>query len=209
MRKVLNFVLPAEETINKINIYNYTQIVNFTYLISNEPQKSADMLFLPVSQINLSTLYPEFKFIPFMIYGNIKFIEKSFLVGCCDFLKDPWSFNELEIRTSRLINRDAIVVNQIVITFTNNFIKSKFRELPLTVNEYKILSVLTNNMDKIISRQSLYYRLGIKNEKSRVIDVYLNSIRSKISKIIPGNEIKIIQTVRGKGYTINSQFACG
>jgi len=209
MRKVLNFVRPDNDIINKINVYNLTSTVYFSYIISDEPVKSADMIFLSVSQLSKFHTYPEFQFIPFIVYGDIGYIEKSFISGSCDFLKNPWSFNELETRALRYINRDVIYVNNIKILFSNRFISREDYKFPLSVTEYKILSVLVNNMDKIISRESIYYRLEISNSESRVIDVYINSLRKKLSAVAGNSEEQIIQTIRGKGYTINSQFSCG
>lgn len=209
MRKILNFILPSEEIINLINIHNYTHSFNFTYLISDIPQISADLLIIPFSEIDICKKYYNFIYTPFMVYGNVSFIEKSFIHGSCDYLKSPWTFNELETRAMRFLNNDKLCIDNMTITFSNHSISGDYITLPFTVNEYKILHTLANNMDKIISKESIYYRLEIRNTNSRVIDVYLNSIRKKISKIVPESGFKVIRTVRDKGYIINSQFSCG
>ncbi len=209
MRKILNFILPSEEIINRINIHNYTNTFNFTYLISDIPYRSADMFIIPFSEINICHKYNNFKYTPFMVYGDVCFIEKSFIHGSCDYLKNPWTFNELETRAMRFVNNDKLCIDNMTISFSNNSISGDTTTLSLTVNEYKILYILANNMDKIISKESIYYHLEIENTNSRVIDVYLNSIRKKISKIVPESGFKVIRTVRDKGYTINSQFSCG
>lgn len=209
MRKILDFVLPNEDIINRINIYNFTNNPNFVYLISETPHISADLLIVPYPEIHILKKYNNFKYTPFFIYGDVRFIEKSFILGSCDFLKDPWTFNELETRALRFINIDKLCIDKMTISFSNSFMSGDTLTVPLTVNEYKILSLLANNMDKIISKESIYYRLEIENTNSRVIDVYLNSIRNKFSQIIPESGFKVIRTVRDKGYTINSQFSCG
>lgn len=209
MRKVFNFICPCEDLIHKINIHKFTNALNIAYIVSDVPLKYADMLFLSVSQLSKCFIYSEFKFIPFIVYGDVDFIEKSFIAGSCDFLKEPWSFNELEARASRYKNKEQIFVNNTEISFSNKCMKSENLSIPISVAEYTILSILTNNTDRIISRESIYYRLGISNSGSRVIDVYINLLRKKINTIAMNNDDKVIQTVRGKGYTINSQFTCG
>ena len=211
MRKTLNFINPSEAVINKINIYNFTNSVSFNYLISDFPHRSADILLISSSMIHICREYREFSYIPFIAYGDSQFIEKSFAVGAADFVKNPWSFNEIEIRAVRYINKDKLFINNTIIQFSNSSIQNSVCALPMTVNEYKILSLLSNNLDKIISKENIYYKIGVKNDKSRVIDTYMHSIKKKINQLTNNKDknIHIIRTIRNRGYIINSQFGCG
>ncbi|MBI9096838.1 MAG: response regulator transcription factor [Spirochaetaceae bacterium] len=211
MRKTLNFINPSEAVINKINIYNFTNSVSFNYLISDFPHRSADILFISSSMIHICRDYREFSYIPFIVYGDSQFIEKSFAVGAADFIKNPWSFNEIEIRAVRYINKDKLFINNIEIQFSNSSIQNSEYTLPMTVNEYKILSLLSNNLDKIISKENIYYKIGVKNDKSRVIDTYIHSIKKKINQLTNNKDKNIlaIRTIKNRGYIINSQFGCG
>ena len=206
MNIIFNFVNPTENIINRINIHTYTSTVQFKYVISSEPLPSADIIIISSSHLGSFTNFSELEYIPYIVYGGIDLLEKSFILGSCDYLKDPWTFNELEIRAKRFINRDELSFNWGNINFSNSFIQSDNETIPFSVNEYKILSMLNNNSGKIISRENLHYRLGISNKSSRVIDVYINSIRKKIKLLskIDYNNRNLIKTVRGKGYTINS-----
>lgn len=211
MISVLNFVNPTDEIINKINIYNYTSDVTFKYLISELPHRSADIILLSDSDLYMCTAFQEFCYVPFLVYGNVRNINKSFFLGSSDFLKIPWDFNELETRVSRFLRKDELTFNNEKIFFSSESISNGSETEYLSINEYKIICLLLNNPGKIISRENIYYNLGIKNQNSRVIDVYLHSLRKKISHL-SGNErkkIEIIRTIRGKGYTINSQHICG
>ena len=211
MIKICNFVDPHSDIINKLNIYNFTSTTHFKYLVSDTPHRSADILCISPLYLHQKNKFSEFSYIPFIVYGNEKYLEKSFISGASDFLKDPWSFRELEIRSSRYMAKDKITINNKIIQFTNSNINCDDEIINMTVNEYKIISILANNADKIISKENIYYKLGIENNESRVIDVYINSIRNKINQLLKNELIskKVIKTIRGKGYSINSQYTCG
>ena len=211
MISIYNFINPNEELINRISIFHITSYILNKYIISDSPQKSADLLFISTDFIHKIFNYREFQYIPYVVYGQEDFLEKSFALGASDFLKYPWTFTELEIRASRLINKDKLIFKWGKIQFSNECIKTEKNSLPFSVCEYKILSILASNMDKTISRENIHYKLGINNKDSRVVDVYINSIRNKINQLQKySNSHKIvIRTIRGKGYTINSQFDCG
>ena len=74
----------------------------------------------------------------------------------------------------------------------------------LTNREFIMLRVLLENMDIVLSRDTLlekvcgYDYLG----ETNVIDVYVRYLRSKIDEVY---NIKMIQTVRGVGYVIKSE----
>jgi response regulator RpfG family c-di-GMP phosphodiesterase len=205
MVKVFNFVDPSEIIITKINIYCNTSDVSINYLISETPQISADLIIIHTSFLSRIHEFLQFKMIPFIVYGNVNYIDRAFILGASDFIKDPWNFNEIETRSFRFLQKDILECSWGNIIFSNEIIKANNMEIPFSVNEYKILSLLLNNKNKVVSRLNINYRLNIENKDSRVIDVYINSIRSKINSLSENKENGkiIIKTIRGKGYTIN------
>ena len=76
--------------------------------------------------------------------------------------------------------------------------------IELTNREFIMLKVLLENMDIVLSRDTLLERvcgydyLG----ETNVIDVYVRYLRSKIDEVFG---VKMIQTVRGVGYVIKSE----
>lgn len=210
MDKLINFINPSDKIINRINIHCLTSKFSYTYLISEKPHISADLILLSTNFLSCNREYKEFEYIPFIAYGNVNYIEQSFIFGAVDFLKDPWDFNELETRAIRFIKKDYLNFFWGKIYFSNEFIWTKEKSISFSVYEYIILSLLAGNLNKTVSRENMHYRLGIKNTESRVIDVYINSIRNKISILSEdkNSNIEIIRTIRGKGYTINSHYGC-
>ena len=76
-------------------------------------------------------------------------------------------------------------------------------EITLTNREFLMLRTLLENMDIVLSRDTLlekvcgYEYVG----ETNVIDVYIRYLRSKIDNVF---SVKMIRTVRGVGYVINS-----
>jgi DNA-binding response OmpR family regulator len=74
-------------------------------------------------------------------------------------------------------------------------------KIDLTHREFELLKVLLENKNLVISRDTLlekvcgYDYMG----ETNVIDVYVRYLRSKIDDVY---NVKIIQTVRGVGYSI-------
>ena len=77
-------------------------------------------------------------------------------------------------------------------------------EITLTNREFIMLKTLLQNMDIVLSRDTLlekvcgYEYIG----ETNVVDVYIRYLRSKIDEVYG---IKMIQTVRGVGYVIKSK----
>ena len=77
-------------------------------------------------------------------------------------------------------------------------------EISLTNREFRLLQILLENMDIVLSRDTLldqvcgYSYAG----ETNIIDVYVRYLRSKIDEVYG---VKMIRTVRGAGYVINSE----
>ena len=71
--------------------------------------------------------------------------------------------------------------------------------IPLSENEYKILSLLCDNRYKIVERERIYAVLGA--EDGNMGDVYICHLRKKIDNMLG---LKLIYTIRGKGYMLKN-----
>ena len=94
--------------------------------------------------------------------------------------------------------------NKLTLDTLGHSVKYDGKEIELTNREFIMLKVLLENMDIVLSRDTLlekvcgYDYLG----ETNVIDVYVRYLRSKIDEVYG---IKMIQTVRGVGYVIKSE----
>lgn len=71
--------------------------------------------------------------------------------------------------------------------------------IPLSDNEYKVLSLLCKSRREVVDRESIYAELGA--EDGNMGDVYICHLRKKLDNKLG---IKLIYTVRGKGYMLKN-----
>jgi len=141
----------------------------------------------------------------------------AFSAGCDDYLSKPFSYTELVSRVKALLRRyyvykgkdtvaespDIIKINELSVKTKSNEVWMGDEELTLTEIEYKILSLMSSNRNKIFSAQNLYesvwgepYFYNCNN----TVMVHIRNLRMKLEKD-PQNP-KFIKTVWGKGYRI-------
>ncbi|MFN3567373.1 MAG: response regulator transcription factor [Caldimicrobium sp.] len=126
-------------------------------------------------------------------------------LGADDYVVKPFSLREVILRIRRLIERKENPSSEIIVF--GPFLLDKNKKaiyidntlLNLTVTEYKILSLLIENPNRVFSREELLDLIW-NNEKeyySRVLDAYICRIRDKLGKYE-----NLLQTVRGLGYRL-------
>lgn len=71
------------------------------------------------------------------------------------------------------------------------------KKFPLSMYEYKVLDMLISRRGETVSREEISAALG--GEESNMCDVYICHLRKKIDSVLG---LKLILTVRGKGYTV-------
>ena len=141
--------------------------------------------------------------------SNDSVLEKS--VICEDYLKRPFLIKDFlslfgETGTNyRRLNTEFTVKNS-----TKNNISLSVSEvdksavwgdllIPLSDNEYKVLSLLCKNRREVVERERIYAELGA--EEGNMGDVYICHLRKKIDNKLG---VKLIYTVRGKGYMLKN-----
>ncbi len=72
-------------------------------------------------------------------------------------------------------------------------------KIPLSDNEYKLLSLLCENRGELVEREKIYSLLGA--EDGNMGDVYVCHLRRKIDNKLG---LKLIYTIRGKGYMLKN-----
>ncbi len=93
---------------------------------------------------------------------------------------------------------------ELVLDVPKHRVSYKGEEIELTNREFMMLKTLLENMDIVLSRDTLlekvcgYDYIG----ETNVVDVYVRYLRTKIDE---NYGIKMIQTVRGVGYVIKSE----
>ena len=129
-------------------------------------------------------------------------ILKCFHLGCDDYITKPFKTGELLAKIKRILNKEnTIKVKNITLDLDKMIVLKDNKEITLSQLEYKILSLLFHNLDKIITREFILNRIWDESEnfvEDNTLTVYIKRIRSKIGD-------NIIKTVKGIGYRIDSK----
>lgn len=229
MKKHTILIVEDEENLAKTIALNL-KLENYEVIIAskgNEALKlfsvnknviSLVLLDIMLPEINGLTLCSEFK----RINQNIPIIFLSaknqinekiegLKLGADDYITKPFDLEELLLRINNLIKRVSKDLNDVYefgncnINFTTYEIKDVAGKLiTLTKKEIGLLRLLTQNENKVISRDQIIEKLWHVNENasSRTIDNYILNFR----KYFENNpkEPKHFYSIRGVGYKFTS-----
>ena len=139
---------------------------------------------------------------------------KALDYGADDYLAKPFHFRELVARVNALTRRaglnatqtmnDGLQCRDLFLYVNEHRVKRGETSIELTLQEFKLLRLLMENVDKVMSRTEILNSVWGMNHNSNtnIVDVYISYLRNKIE--IEGSP-KLIETVKGRGYIIRSK----
>lgn len=127
-------------------------------------------------------------------------------MGADDYLRKPFSFDELVARVHALLRRprqllDSLSVADLEIDRIRHITTRAGKPIPLTQKEYALLEYLMRNAGRPVTRTMVVehvWNLGFEG-LTNIVDVYINYLRSKVDS---GYSKHLIHTVRGIGYVL-------
>lgn len=135
-------------------------------------------------------------------YQDIDHLKKSFELGCDDYIKKPFEYEELEQRIVNIkkhfnIENEADVTlgENLLFNFAKQEIKQKDDSYHLSQKEAEILNYLFTNINRVVSSEELMQNIWIYDEipSDATLRVYIKNLRNIVGK-------EHIKTIRGTGY---------
>jgi DNA-binding response OmpR family regulator len=137
-------------------------------------------------------------------------VVRALDAGGDDYLTKPFSFLELLARLRALTRRGAVApsrklhVDDLVLDAAKLEVTRGGIPVELSRTEFLLLEVLMRKAGSVVLRQVLFDAVwgAGHSVESNTLDVFIRLLRRKIDY---GRSIKLIQTVRGFGYMLQSQ----
>jgi two-component system copper resistance phosphate regulon response regulator CusR len=142
--------------------------------------------------------------------GSVDDRVKGLELGADDYLVKPFAFSELLARVRTLLRRgsapsqpDRIQVVDLVLDLPRRRATRAGLRINLTSKEFALLELLARRQGEVLPRSLIASQVWDMNfdSDSNVIDVAIRRLRAKIDDDF---QPKLIQTVRGMGYTLEA-----
>jgi len=134
--------------------------------------------------------------------SDIKTVKLGYEVGCSDYMRKPFHFEELELRINKLVLENSskkvkLGPNQFYDT-TSTELYDNEKIIDFSENEKNLIYYLVKNLNHVVNSNTLMdYVWDDKIVNSNTLRTQIKKIRAKLS-------YDFIQNIRGTGYKIEN-----
>jgi DNA-binding response OmpR family regulator len=138
-------------------------------------------------------------------------IVKGLDLGADDYLTKPFSFDVFLARLRSVARRGStprptvLQVDDLVLNPASHVVTRGEREIHLSPTEFRLLELLMRRSGRVVSRDAIVEAVWSFDHEveDNTLDTFIRLLRSKINR---EHDRKLIQTVRGIGYTIRESL---
>ena len=142
--------------------------------------------------------------------GDVNERVEGLNLGADDYMAKPFSMDEVVARIRALVRRvtgETITlykVGDLVMNLVTREILRGTRRISLTAREFRLLEHLMRLPGQVVTRTQLIERVWEYHfdPGTNLVDVYIQRLRRKVDD---GEDVKLIQTVRGVGYCVRAE----
>ncbi len=118
--------------------------------------------------------------IPRIAYGPVSLMEDAFAEGCVDYLREPWTLEELEARALRF-RKVKFRLGDSEYSYSAGRLAGAAASVPLPEGERRALELLLHRLGRTVPRAAFLRARGVgTGPKSRYPDMAVSRLRSRL-----------------------------